>query len=138
MTYINNWPLSSSFLNNWILLTSVSINNWPPLTSVSYNWQAGWQVLARWYINYIIWYIFKYNFLTLIKGMFHTYNRWGHINIGMMRGKKASIYEGGHRVPFLSWWPLGTHKALQGTNFDSVPQEQGSKELDIVNFEIWH
>ena len=35
-----------------------------------------------------------------------------------MRGKKASIYEGGHRVPFLSWWPLGTHKALHGTNFD--------------------
>ena len=35
-----------------------------------------------------------------------------------MRGKKASVYEGGHRVPFLSWWPKGTHQSLWGTNFD--------------------
>ena len=32
--------------------------------------------------------------------------------------KTASIYEGGHRVPMLIWWPLGTDPALQGTNYD--------------------
>ena len=67
--------------------------------------------------------------------MFHTYNRWGHINIGMMRGKKASIYEGGHRVPFLSWWPLGTHKALQGTNFD-LPVSQVNDFHYILDYDI--
>ena len=46
------------------------------------------------------------------------FNKMGHMRMVTMRGKKASVYEGGHRVPFLSWWPLGTHKALHGTNFD--------------------
>ena len=35
-----------------------------------------------------------------------------------MTQKTASIYEGGHRVPMLIWWPLGTDPALQGTNYD--------------------
>ena len=45
-------------------------------------------------------------------------NRWGHMRMATMRGKKASVYEGGHRVPFLSWWPLGTHRSNWGTNYD--------------------
>ena len=28
------------------------------------------------------------------------------------------VYEGGHRVPLLAWWPLGTSPVLYGTNFD--------------------
>ena len=28
------------------------------------------------------------------------------------------VYEGGHRVPLVWWWPLGIHPALYGTNFD--------------------
>ena len=55
-----------------------------------------------------------------------------------MRGKKASVYEGGHRVPFLSWWPLGTHKALHGTNFD-LPVGQVdffATFADIMNYPL--
>ena len=28
------------------------------------------------------------------------------------------VYEGGHRVPLLMWWPHGIHQSLHGTNFD--------------------
>ena len=45
---------------------------------------------------------------------------------------------GGHRVPFLSWWPLGTHKALQGTNFD-LPVSQidfFATFADILNYPL--
>lgn len=35
-----------------------------------------------------------------------------------MRGRKASVYEGGHRVPFLTWWPKGIDRALHGSNYD--------------------
>ena len=56
--------------------------------------------------------------LKLEKGAFNLFNRFGHLRMVSMRGKKASVYEGGHRVPFLSWWPKGTHQSLWGTNFD--------------------
>lgn len=31
--------------------------------------------------------------------------RWGHQSNGLLRGTKADIYEGGHRVPFIVHWP---------------------------------
>jgi arylsulfatase A-like enzyme len=31
--------------------------------------------------------------------------KWGHRANGALRGQKADIYEGGHRVPFLARWP---------------------------------
>ena len=46
------------------------------------------------------------------------FNRFGHIRTQMLRGLKGGMYEGSTRVPLLTWWPLGTHKALYGTNFD--------------------
>jgi len=52
------------------------------------------------------------------QGAFNMANRYGHMRMATMRGKKASVYEGGHRVPFLSWWPLGTHRSNWGTNYD--------------------
>lgn len=30
---------------------------------------------------------------------------WDHGSTGPFRGGKATTYEGGHRVPFLAWWP---------------------------------
>ena len=42
----------------------------------------------------------------------------GHVRFGTFRGKKASVYEGGHRVPFLVWWPKGIHNSLWGSNYD--------------------
>ena len=36
----------------------------------------------------------------------------------MFIGLKASVYEGGHRVPFLYWWPSGIDTALHGTSYD--------------------
>ena len=51
-------------------------------------------------------------------GYLHLTNKFGHMRMGTMRGKKASVYEGGHRVPFLSWWPKGIHQSLHGTNYD--------------------
>jgi arylsulfatase A len=31
--------------------------------------------------------------------------RWGHRSNGLLRGRKADIWEGGHRVPFIARWP---------------------------------
>ena len=72
------------------------------------------------------------------QGAFNLFNKMGHMRMATMRGKKASVYEGGHRVPFLSWWPLGTHKALYGTNFD-LPVGQVdffATFADILNYPL--
>ena len=72
------------------------------------------------------------------QGAFNLFNKMGHMRMVTMRGKKASVYEGGHRVPFLSWWPAGTHQALQGTNFD-LPVGQVdffATFADILNYPL--
>lgn len=72
------------------------------------------------------------------QGAFNIFNKLGHMRMVTMRGKKASVYEGGHRVPFLSWWPLGTHPALLGTNFD-LPVGQVdffATFADILNYPL--
>lgn len=72
------------------------------------------------------------------RGVFNMFNKYNHMRLGMMRGNKASIYEGGHRVPLLIWWPLGTDLALQGTNFD-LPVSQVdffATFADILNYPL--
>lgn len=72
------------------------------------------------------------------QGAFNMANRYGHMRLTAMRGKKASVYEAGHRVPFLSWWPLGTHRANWGTNYD-LPVGQVdlfSTFADIMNYPL--
>jgi len=32
-------------------------------------------------------------------------NEFGHLSQGALRGAKRMLWEGGHRVPFLAWWP---------------------------------
>ena len=46
-------------------------------------------------------------FFTSDNGGYRTY-RGGHHNIsenGALRGQKGDVYEGGHRVPAIAWWP---------------------------------
>ena len=72
------------------------------------------------------------------QGAFQMANRFGHMRMATMRGKKASVYEGGHRVPFLSWWPKGIHRSNWGTNYD-LPVGQidlFSTFADIMNYPL--
>ncbi len=43
--------------------------------------------------------------------------KWGHRANGALRGQKADIYEGGHRVPFIARWP---GKVKPGTTSDAL------------------
>ena len=52
------------------------------------------------------------------QGGLNLLNKMGHLRMVTMRGRKASVYEGGHRVPFLTWWPKGIDRALHGSNYD--------------------
>ena len=48
------------------------------------------------------------------------------------------VYEGGHRVPMLFWWPLGIHQSLHGTNFD-LPVSQAdffATFADILHYPL--
>lgn len=48
---------------------------------------------------------------------------YGHQSNGILRGEKASIYEGGHRVPFIARWP------------DTIPMASESAEVvSLVDF----
>lgn len=38
---------------------------------------------------------------------FNALKKHDHIPNGNLRGMKADVYEGGHRVPTLAWWPKG-------------------------------
>ena len=42
-----------------------------------------------------------------------------------LRGMKGSVYEGGHKVPFIAWWPgrivAGTECAMPGITLDVMP-----------------
>ena len=57
-------------------------------------------------------------------GAFQNQDFAGHVRFGTFRGKKASVYEGGHRVPFLMWWPMGVDKSLWGSNYDLPVSQQ--------------
>tara|TARA_B100000575_G_C22726653_1_gene436231 strand:+ start:120 stop:374 length:255 start_codon:yes stop_codon:yes gene_type:complete len=37
---------------------------------------------------------------------FDVFTKKGHDPSGVFRGHKASIFEGGHRVPFIAKWPM--------------------------------
>jgi arylsulfatase A-like enzyme len=73
--------------------------------------------------------------------------RWGHRANGALRGQKADIWEGGHRVPFVARWPgfvpagsvsgetvcltdlLATVASLLGT---TLPDDAGEDSFDIL------
>ncbi len=65
-------------------------------------------------------------FFTSDNGGYLTYQGGYHniSNNGPLRGQKTDVYEGGHRVPAIAWWPgriqPGTIEALAAT-FDLFP-----------------
>ena len=64
-------------------------------------------------------------------GAFQNQDFAGHVRFGTFRGKKASVYEGGHRVPFLMWWPNGVDKSLWGSNYDLPVSQQVSSSYQL-------
>lgn len=65
-------------------------------------------------------------------GAFQNQDFAGHVRFGTFRGKKASVYEGGHRVPFLMWWPNGVDKSLWGSNYDLPVSQQVSSSYKYI------
>jgi arylsulfatase A-like enzyme len=77
----------------------------------------------------------------------HDGNDYGHRSNGDLRGKKADVWDGGHREPFVARWPaaieggrtcdetichtdlLATVAALAGT---SVPADAGEDSYDVT------
>ncbi|CAZ96829.1 sulfatase family protein [Zobellia galactanivorans] len=61
----------------------------------------------------------------------------GGLSAGPLRGRKASVYEGGHRVPTIAWWPgripsESECDELTGT-IDLLPTFAGLAKIDLPN-----
>ena len=71
-------------------------------------------------------------------GAFQNQDYAGHVRFGTFRGKKASVYEGGHRVPFLVWWPKGISRSLWASNYDLPVSQQDlfATFAQIINYPL--
>jgi arylsulfatase A len=66
----------------------------------------------------------------------------GHTNIssnGALRGAKGSLYEGGHRVPTVAWWPgrirAGTVTKATAMSVDLMPTFLELAQIDVSKAE---
>ncbi|WP_209330735.1 sulfatase-like hydrolase/transferase [Lunatimonas salinarum] len=91
-------------------------------------------------------------FFTADNGQYLRYqgNTWPEVGSnGLLRGEKADLYEGGHRVPSIAWWPgniaAGSRSEATLASFDllptfleltgqPLPDPEGADQLDGQSF----